>query len=72
MKIVIVIIVLIVLVNLIFGFLMPTDSTDKSRWKRSGLSVYKDYETGIEYVKGGMFGGTTPRLDKDGNIKISK
>ena len=43
-----------------------TDSTDKSRWTRSGMSLYTDYGTGLQYLKAGMFGGITPRIDKDG------
>jgi len=34
--------------------------------KRSGLSVYTDHATGIQYVKAGLFGDITPRLYKDG------
>lgn len=40
---------------------------DVERKQRSGLTVYIDYSTGIQYV-GTSFGGLTPRLDADGNV----
>ena len=43
-----------------------TDSTDKSRFKRSSMSLYTDYGTGLQYLKGGLFGDMTPRLDLHG------
>jgi len=36
------------------------------------MTLYVDYQTGIQYVKGGIFGGITPRLDKDGNVMVIK
>ena len=49
------------------------DSTDSSKLeKRSGLSLYTDYGTGLQYIKGGLFGDIIPRLDENGthmNIK---
>ena len=43
------------------------DSTDsKELTKRSGMSLYIDYETGNQYIKCGLFGQATLRLDKDG------
>lgn len=53
----------LVLFEVIFN--QPDDS-DKSFFKRSGMSIYTDYKTGLQYVKGGFFGGTTPRLDENG------
>ena len=38
-----------------------TDSPDK----RSGMRLYTDHKTGLQYL-GGMFGGITPRLNEDG------
>ena len=35
--------------------LLPVDSTDKSKWNRSGMSLYIDYGTGCEYLNTGMF-----------------
>lgn len=40
------------------------DDTD-SKKERSGLVLYTDFGTGCQYV-GTLFGGITPRLDKDG------
>ena len=43
------------------------DSTDsKELKKRSGMSLYIDYQTGNQYIKCGLFGQATLRLDKDG------
>ena len=65
----------VLLTLLIFGivqigylYFWPTDSTDISKWKRSGLSVYTDNATGIQYVKTGFFGQITPRLNSDGSL----
>ncbi len=43
----------------------PRDDTDSPE-RRSGLLLYTDFGTGCQYVKGGLFGGTTPRLDASG------
>lgn len=43
--------------------LVNTDSTDQSRWRRSGLSVYTDAQTGVQYV--GNRHGLTPRIGFD-------
>lgn len=53
------------------------DDTDDKRpgemfGSRSGLTLYTDYRTGVQYVKGGLFGNTTPRLDRDGKPIIEK
>ena len=53
------------------------DDTDdyrpgKTFGKRSGLSLYTDHATGVQYVKAGLFGDITPRLDKDGKPIASK
>ena len=47
---------------LVSNIITPMDSTDKSFFNRSGLTLYKDHKTGIEYLKGGFCGGITPRL----------
>ena len=46
----------------------PTDDMRKGQLtgRRSGLTLYTDHQTGMQYVKGGIFGGTTPRLDISG------
>lgn len=43
----------------------PRDATDSPE-ERSGLVLYIDHGTGCQYVKGGLLGGTTPRLDNSG------
>lgn len=53
-------------IQFLFLYFTPTDSTDKSWYNRSGLSVYTDQATGVQYVKAGMFGDLTPRLNADG------
>ena len=66
------IIAYVILLVVIFGisFLIDlcrsTDNTDKSKFTRSGLSLYTDYGTGLQYIKGGFFGNMMPRLDKHG------
>ena len=57
---------IVILIGFALHALYPTGSTDKSRWRRSGLSVYTDHLTGVQYVKSGFFGDITPRLDRDG------
>jgi len=54
---------------LVVDFLRPTDDTDKSRFKRSGMYLYIDHGTGCHYLAGdGFFGKQVliPRLDKNG------
>lgn len=43
------------------------DDSDPVGGRRSGLTVYTDHRTGLQYLQGGWFGGITPRLDKNGN-----
>lgn len=44
------------------------DVTDGSQTGvRSGLTIYVDYGTGVQYVSV-MGGGITPRLDRDGKV----
>lgn len=43
------------------------DATDDTQSRqRSGLTLYTDYGTGCQYIKGGWFGSTIPRVDKNG------
>ncbi len=56
------------LIYVLLFILTPVDSTDKSWFNRSGMHLYTDHGTGVQYLKAGMFGGMTPRLDKDGKI----
>ena len=49
---------------------LPTDDTDKSFLKRSGMTLYIDYRTGLQYLANdGLFtkGSLIPRLDENGN-----
>ncbi len=46
-------------------FRCSTDDSDQGFWNRSGLSVYTDNATGLQYL-GAPFGGLAPRLDRDG------
>lgn len=53
------------------------DDTDDKRpgrmfGARSGLTLYTDYATGVQYVKCGLFGGSTPRLDSEGKPIVKK
>lgn len=53
----------------IYWFLNATlvydDTDDVGNEKRSGASLIIDYETGCHYL-GKLFGGITPRMDKNG------
>lgn len=66
MKTVLIVAAIFITVQVLYLAFSPTDSTDYSRWRRSGLSVYHDSATGVQYVKAGMFGNLTPRLNADG------
>jgi len=57
-----------VMVMLILYVVIPYDDTDdRENGERSGLVPYTDHATGCQYLKGGLFSGITPRLDRDGN-----
>ena len=56
----------VVIVTLLIDLVNSRDETD-SPTKRSGLVLYTDYGTGLQYIKGGLCGGLVPRVDKDGN-----
>jgi hypothetical protein len=71
MKIILIVFAILILNALSNYFRWGYDSTDNKRpgrtfGKRSGLSLYTDNLTGIQYVKHGFLGSITPRLDKDG------
>ena len=53
-----------------FIALRPYDDTDPPG-ERSGLAVYTDHRTGVQYLSTGR-GGLTPRLNADGTIRIIK
>lgn len=58
---------LIVIALMAIDIFLPYDDTDdKENKDRSGLILYVDKRTGLHYIKGGFFGGITPRLDDSG------
>lgn len=77
MKLLIVIFSTVAIVAISNRFRWCYDDTDDKRpgemfGKRSGLTVYVDHLTGVQYVKAGLFGGSHPRLDKDGKPMLAK
>jgi hypothetical protein len=65
-------IIWILLFSLLVAFLVMRtlfgwglDDTDLDKWHRSGMTVYTDYKTGVQYLSNG-FGTLTPRLGTDG------
>ena len=56
-----------VLLAFLLIIIWPTgrDSTDGE--KRSGMHIYTDHGTGVQYV-GTIFGSITPRLKADGTL----
>ena len=62
--------IILMAILVILNFARSTDDTDKSRFNRSGMSLYTDHGTGCQYIstQNGMFGKgqLMPRLDKDG------
>jgi hypothetical protein len=67
-------IVVVIVVMVINGRLAPRDDSDpKTGRRRSGLTVYTDQRTGLQYISGGMFGGIIPRLDsRGGHLQCSE
>ena len=65
---VIIFIILVSLATWTFNyFTIEFDSTDNYTTKeRSGLTLYTDHATGLQYIRGGLFGGLQPRLNSDG------
>jgi len=69
---VIVIFVLIYFILRSFFFWGFDDTDDYVNKRRSGLILYTDHRTGLQYV-GGIFGGVTPRVDINGEqMRIQK
>ena len=61
--------ILIFIGLLSIDLLRSPDDTDKSRWDRSGMSLYIDHGTGCQYLAGGGFFGKEvliPRVNKIG------
>ena len=46
-------------------FSIGVDGTDTDAWNRSGMRVYTDAKTGVQYL-GTRNGGLAVRVDKDG------
>lgn len=42
-------------------YIRDIDTTDYSKTRRSGLSLYTDYGTGYQYIRAGFFGTLIPR-----------
>lgn len=77
MKILILIAAIVVISLVANYYRWGYDDTDDKRpgkmfGERSGLTLYTDHQTGVQYVKGGLFGNTTPRLDRDGKPITAK
>lgn len=65
-NLIVVILSLILIVYSVSYFIQfKTDDSDKSFWTRSGMIVYTDYKTGLQYLSTGKT--LTPRLNKDGS-----
>ena len=65
------VIIFIILMSLVSWtlnyFTIGFDSTDNHKTKkRSELTLYTDHATGLQYIRGGLFGGLQPRLNSDG------
>lgn len=50
-----------------FSSAFDTDDTD-SPDSRSGLRVYTDAKTGVQYLQAGPLGALTPRIDANGRV----
>jgi hypothetical protein len=72
MKIFIISLLIFFLFQFMYLFFGAIDSTDKSRWNRSGMKIYTDHKTGVQYLStgGGLFSSRflTPRLSSDGKL----
>ena len=49
-------------------FNLGIDNSDINGWKRSGLKIYTDNLTGVQYLE--TRNGLTPRLNRDGQLVI--
>lgn len=57
---------LILIVVFYFFLWNKPDDTDKGIFNRSGMSLYTDNKTKLQYLSAGWFGQLTPRLDENG------
>jgi len=71
MKTIIQVAISVIILILLTSLIMPTDDSDFSKWKRSGLRIHVDAKTGVQYMST-FFGGPTPRLNADGSLMIQK
>ena len=53
-----------IIVRSLFG--LGLDDSDLSKNKRSGMKIYTDYKTGVQYLSA-PFGGLCVRVDENGN-----
>lgn len=49
---------------------IKTDDSDIDKWNRSGLRIYTDNKTGVQYLRAGN--ALTPRLDADGKLIVEE
>lgn len=49
----------------LLDYFIPYNDTDPPG-ARSGFKLYTDHLTGCQYLRAGLLGGTTPRLDRNG------
>ena len=71
-KLVFIVVAIVIIQYLVDKYMAYDDTDDKENKERSGLVLYTDYKTGIQYVKGGLFGSITPRLDEHGTPMKAK
>lgn len=66
-KSIILILILVGVISLVSSLLgIGVDDTDRDAWHRSGMSLYTDYGTGVQYLSAG--GALTPRIGADGKV----
>ncbi|CAB4195756.1 hypothetical protein UFOVP1299_32 [uncultured Caudovirales phage] len=56
-------VVVIVGLAIVSSVATDVDATDVDAWHRSGMTLYTDNETGLQYLSSGICGGLTPRMD---------
>ena len=66
MKVFVGIVLALTVYNIIrVSFSLGLDDSDLSTTKRSGMAVYTDYKTGVQYMST-QFGGLCVRVDENG------
>lgn len=55
-------------IRIFFEYGWHADTTDAPGGKRSGLCVYTDALTGVQYLSASVGGPLTPRLNEDGTL----